>query len=180
MTANALQDDRAACIGAGMDDYVSKPIRVLELQAALTRCAVGTAAPPAHNGTAAVGAAASGAALDGAMVLDPGPLAELREVLGDDGASIDTLIDSYRLHSGQLIATLRAAAASGDATTVHRTAHTLKGQSGSLGARRVEIVSRRLEERTRGGELDDIAPLITQLEDELARASAALDAPSQA
>jgi len=37
MTANAMQGDREACLAAGMDDYVTKPIRVEELVAALTR-----------------------------------------------------------------------------------------------------------------------------------------------
>lgn len=38
MTANAMQGDREICIKAGMDDYVSKPIRVEELIRALARC----------------------------------------------------------------------------------------------------------------------------------------------
>jgi PAS domain S-box-containing protein len=37
MTANAMQEDRAACLAAGLDDYVSKPVRLSELQEALER-----------------------------------------------------------------------------------------------------------------------------------------------
>jgi PAS domain S-box-containing protein len=40
MTANAMEGDRERCLGAGMDDYVSKPMRVPELRAALERCHV--------------------------------------------------------------------------------------------------------------------------------------------
>lgn len=37
MTANAMQGDREKCLEAGMDDYVSKPIRIEELEAAILR-----------------------------------------------------------------------------------------------------------------------------------------------
>jgi signal transduction histidine kinase/DNA-binding response OmpR family regulator/putative methionine-R-sulfoxide reductase with GAF domain/tetratricopeptide (TPR) repeat protein len=40
MTANAMQGDREMCLQAGMDDYISKPIRPVELAAALERAAL--------------------------------------------------------------------------------------------------------------------------------------------
>ena len=50
MTANAMQEDREACLAAGMDDYLGKPIRVEELVAALSRVVPAALQDDHHTG----------------------------------------------------------------------------------------------------------------------------------
>jgi len=53
MTANATAGDREACLAAGMDDYISKPIRSGDLLSALQRVPVASQSPGRADATAA-------------------------------------------------------------------------------------------------------------------------------
>lgn len=129
------------------------------------------------NGSAEHTARMSADALD---VIDPRAITELRDALGEEGRqTVEDLIASFRERTSELIATMRAALQDGDVKGVHRAAHTLKGQSGYVGARRVEVVSRQLEERARNGNVADVQELITQLEGEFAQAREALGAATR-
>jgi PAS domain S-box-containing protein len=150
MTANAMQGDREICLAAGMDDYVSKPIHLDELAAALARCA-----PRA--------------------VLDPESLEQLR-ALGGDRAFVVELLDAFLRDAPALLQTLRGALHDTDAQELRRAAHTLKANGQVLGAARLAALCQELEAAARARSLADAPQLVAQIDEEYVRVAEALQA----
>ncbi|HMQ34806.1 MAG TPA: response regulator, partial [Chloroflexaceae bacterium] len=133
MTANVMQGDREICLAAGMDDYISKPVRVEELVAALERAA----GPPR-------GKAAAAGELGG--VIDRAALDALQAELGDGQPEV--VIEVVDLFLDDLPAQLEAlgrSAAAANAVEVHRIAHSIKSSAAIVGARRLAEASEALE-----------------------------------
>jgi CheY-like chemotaxis protein/HPt (histidine-containing phosphotransfer) domain-containing protein len=123
MTANAMRGDREACLAAGMDDYVSKPIDRNELVLALQRAAL--AGPATHAPGPASGA--------GSPEIDAEAFAsQLRDV---GQAEMAGLIDLFADTAPQTAAQLRKAAEAKDPRALASAAHQLKSMATTLGAR---------------------------------------------
>jgi CheY-like chemotaxis protein/HPt (histidine-containing phosphotransfer) domain-containing protein len=126
VTANALQGEAERCIAAGMDDYVSKPIAMPALIAALEKWlpAPRTAAVPVTAPASTNGAGTSGA-VDARAIKD---------MFGDDPATFKEILTSFLEPSRQIVAEIEAAHGKRDAAEVRGAAHKLKSSARSIGA----------------------------------------------
>jgi two-component system, sensor histidine kinase and response regulator len=142
MTAGARAEDRERCLAEGMDSYLAKPVSkdaLLALVARSVKSGTTMDVPQLRDAERS----SDGAPID-RVVFD-----ELR-VLGDavDHDFIADLVDEFMKNTEPLLIELRQAMAMGDALTVGRIAHSIKGSSVQLGGRRLAISCSRLEETT--------------------------------
>jgi two-component system, sensor histidine kinase and response regulator len=127
MTANALTGDREACFGAGMDDYISKPVAMNALRSALDRWLD----VPRRD-----------------EILD---MARLCEILGDDRAEIAAFLASVLPNMSQLCARIEGER---DHSALSELAHELKGAAGNVGARELTAAAVSLESILKNGAAD--------------------------
>ena len=133
MTANAMQGDRDQCLRAGMDDYISKPIRIEELTRILRRSAVPAPSP-------APALPAPPAAVDLSVLRD-----FAATVGGGNPEFLAEIILSYLDSTDQLLTNLTTAYCQQDWVGLKRAAHTLKSSSATVSATDLAILCQTLE-----------------------------------
>jgi PAS domain S-box-containing protein len=167
MTANALDGDHERCVAAGMDDYLSKPVKPQALRAMLDRWSNPAAepAPDSHHGDAAApGARAS--------VLDQEQLAVLRSIQEPGEADCVTeVIDLFLSEAAAQVEALHEALGRDDALEIRRVAHLLHGSSATMGATRMAALTTSLQGIQAAQAARELLP---ELDSELALVSAAL------
>jgi PAS domain S-box-containing protein len=158
MTANALEGDREKCLAAGMDDYISKPVKIEDLATVLDRWQ-----PNSSDGDRKT---ASSVKRDNYSPVD---LECLWEASGGDEVEMRELMELYLHQTAEELANLDGAINAGLAMEVKRIAHTCIGGSATCGMRTIIASLRELEQMAGEGQLDGAVHLLEEVKREFDR-----------
>ncbi|WP_211462092.1 EAL domain-containing protein [Collimonas silvisoli] len=157
MTANTQAGDVEKCLAAGMDDYLAKPITLIELRHKLERWLIqgSTDAAPALPGVSTAGLAESGYSPLDRTVFD-----KLREILGP---ALQQAVTPYLEDTPAYLERLETAVRQKDAESARAAAHAIKGSSSNLGAASMAQLAKEAEELALIQQTSQIGSLLPQL-----------------
>jgi two-component system sensor histidine kinase/response regulator len=160
MTAHAIKGDRERCLAAGMDGYISKPVRLQGLLAEIGRVMklCGQVSPNVRSDSP-IEAEPATQRLE-AEVFD---VNALRERVQDNAELMGELVRIFIEDVPSRIREMQSAFANHDWAALERAAHTLKGSAGVMSGKRLLEAARELEAVARSGRHDSVPDLIANV-----------------
>jgi CheY-like chemotaxis protein/HPt (histidine-containing phosphotransfer) domain-containing protein len=162
MTANAMKADLDACLAAGMNDHITKPIDRRALVATLRRWLPARPIPEPVPATAAAGHAGAeatptpthAAVAQASSALEGIDVDGTVQRLGIDRASFEPMLVRFADGQRGILAALREAVHAKDGAAAARHAHSIAGAAGNFGADALRAAARALEDAGRAGRTD--------------------------
>jgi len=163
ITAHALEGDRERCLSAGMNDYLTKPLHIAQLEAAINRAIRRRPAPEKSE-----------------SVLDPVCMAGLKELREPGQADpLIELTDLFNREADACIGKMESGIAAHDSNATSRAAHSLKGSASNLGARRLATACAGVEQNAKLADWTQVGLQLQDLKTQLQRVRESLKAEMQ-
>jgi PAS domain S-box-containing protein len=172
MTAHALQGDREKCLQAGMDDYVSKPVEVSTLIAALEKWLNPKGGSHQPREGEIREAVAVSVPQEAVPIFDRAAL--MKRMMNDEDLARVVIAGFLGDLPGQ-IKQLKSYAAAEDAPRVEQQAHKIKGASGTVGGEALRAVAAAMEQAGQHEDLATIAARAAELDPQFAALKAAME-----
>ncbi len=167
MTAHVMKGDRERCLEAGMDDYLAKPINPDEVFSVIGKW-VGPG-PGGRRGPAGPATDAAAACGSGQGQESPVDMEDAMDRFDNERGFFLEMLEQFLKLLPDQVKEIADAIGSGDADTVQKTAHNIKGSAGTLSARRLHSIVLEMEEAGRAGDLGGMPSLLTELRSEIGR-----------
>jgi signal transduction histidine kinase/CheY-like chemotaxis protein/HPt (histidine-containing phosphotransfer) domain-containing protein len=175
-TANALKGEAEHCLAVGMDDYLSKPVQLVNLRAMLEKWlpaeTVGRVTPAINATVAGVTRPTKSHTTSESIPVD---VNVLKALVGDDAATIAEFRHDFRISAAKIADELRTACAAGQVSTAGALAHKLKSSARSVGALALGELCAEMEQAGKAGDTAALAVLLPKFEQELASVEGCLD-----